>query len=413
MWLFRSGLVLFAYTGINIYTGIKVLGLLKCLLPSVKAYIFWPFYIIICYSYIIIFLLRMDRVQPLRQIAVFSLPAIVYFFMGLLFFDLLRLILRFAAKIPLSPGFPAAGTGIALGLALLAMVYASFHARNIGTAHYSIALNKAGVSPSGLSQAGGGNPGTSAGAESRGSPPEAGLRIVLVSDLHIGTTVNRKWVAKIVDAANAAKPDLICLAGDIFDNNIETIPDLEGIAAELQRFEAALGVYACQGNHDVDRLSLRSGGTTNHIQDFLKTVNIAFLLDEVELVAGRFYLAGRRDARPIGMGSARKSAAELVIGLDTSKPLIIMDHQPTDFPRLEAAGADLILSGHTHGGQFFPGNIATSRIFKEAGAVHYGYWRGQSAQAVVSSGAGVWGPPVRIFTKSEVAVLDIILGADN
>ena len=71
---------------------------------------------------------------------------------------------------------------------------------------------------------------------------------------------------------------------------------------------------------------------------------------------------------------------------------------------------DLVLSGHTHKGQFFPGNIITEYIFKKAGAVHYGYWKGRYTQAVVSSGAGVWGPPIRIATNSEAAVVNIKFG---
>jgi predicted MPP superfamily phosphohydrolase len=173
-----------------------------------------------------------------------------------------------------------------------------------------------------------------------------------------------------------------------------------------------LGVFACQGNHDVDRLSLREGAATDRVREFLEKSGIVFLFDEVVLVADRFYLAGRRDARPIGGADPsnrreRKTAAELTAGLDLSRPLIVMDHQPVDYPSVEAAGADLILSGHTHRGQFFPGNVITARMFRKAGAVDYGYWQGRSAQGVVSSGAGVWGPPIRIGTFSEVAAVDI------
>jgi predicted MPP superfamily phosphohydrolase len=180
--------------------------------------------------------------------------------------------------------------------------------------------------------------------------------------------------------------------------------------AELRRLKAPLGVYACPGNHDVDRISFRERGGApplDRIQDFLKNAGIILLQDEVQIVDGRFYLAGRRDARPIGGNQGRKSAAELSAGLDKSLPLIFLDHQPVDFLREEEAGADLILSGHTHKGQFFPGNIATAYIFKKAGGVHYGHWRGTSSQAVVSSGAGVWGIPFRIATNSEVVIIDL------
>ena len=390
MWLFRSGIVLLGYVVINIYTGIRFLKLIKYFFPSFRAFIFWPFYIFLCYSFVLVMLLRLDRIRPIRQAAMYSLPAFVYFFLALLVLDGARLLLQRFGIIPRLPGFSAAGAGIALGLVLIVMIYGSFHARDIYTVHYGVTLNK--------------------------NMGEAPLRITLVSDLHIGMTVGRDWVANIVNAVNKTNPDMICIAGDIFDNDLSVVKDLEGVATELRRLKAPLGVYACPGNHDVDRFSLREATATNGIQDFLKKVDITFLQDQVELVADRFYLVGRRDASnrgaaPGGVRGERKSAAELVADLDRTKPVIFLDHQPVDFLREDAAGVDLVFSGHTHRGQFFPGNIATAYIYKKAGAVHYGYWKGRSVQGIVSSGAGVWGPAIRVATNSEVAVVDISYGA--
>jgi len=342
----------------------------------------------------------------------YSLPTILYLFIVILFFDVIRLILRLSGRFSFQwAGFAAVGTGIALGITLLVMIFGYWNAGYIHTTHYNVALNKSG--PGKEAYIVNAMPSAQVVSETlQGVGPvyenhSGRLRIVLVSDLHIGTTVNRKWLAKIVDAANKAKPDVIVLAGDIFDNNIDTIPNRDAILDELRRFNATLGVYACQGNHDVDRISFRNDATMDRIQEFLKKADITLLLDEVEYVADSFYLVGRRDARPIGMGQGRKSAADLSTHVDTSKPIIFLDHQPTDFWNIEEAGADLILSGHTHAGQFFPGNIVTSHIYRRTGAVHYGYWKGGSAQAVITSGAGVWGPPIRILTRSEVAIVDI------
>jgi len=129
------------------------------------------------------------------------------------------------------------------------------------------------------------------------------------------------------------------------------------------------------------------------------------------------YIAGRRDARPIGMKAERKTAAELRAAMpgaplpgETPRTLIVLDHQPTQFPEIEAAGADLVLCGHTHRGQLFPANLITKRMYRKMGAAHYGYWRGSGAvamQAVITSGAGYWGPPLRVGTNSEVAVIDV------
>jgi predicted MPP superfamily phosphohydrolase len=383
MWLLRSGIFLLAYIGINIYTGIRLFTLIKYFLPSLRHFIFWPFYIIFCFFFLWINLLRFGLLRPLRSAAMNSLPALFYFFLALVILDLARFVLQRFHVLSGSLVYSVAGVIIAMGIAALVMVYGIFNARDIHTVYYNVALKK------------------------NLSGQEAGLRVALISDLHIGTTVSRKWIANIVDAVNKTKPDIICIAGDVFDNGIDMVTDLEGVAEELRRFDAPLGVYACPGNHDVDRFSFRGEGKTEHIHDFLKTVNIDFLQDEVVLIKDDFYLAGRKDARPIGIREERKPVSELAAGLDKSRPLIVMDHQPVDFKGNEEAGADLIFSGHTHRGQFFPGNIATKRIFRAAGAVHYGYWRGRSSQAVVSSGAGVWGPPIRVATRSEVAVVDV------
>jgi predicted MPP superfamily phosphohydrolase len=388
MWQIFMIFVLIAYTGINIYTGGKLFALVKYFLPSFKVFVFWPLYILLCYSMVAVYVLRLTRVYPVREAAMYSFPLILYFFMLLLIFDGVRLVLHLLHRLPATAGFSVVGTGVALGLAVLLIVYGSFNARNIRTTHYKITLNESGG--------------------------EGSLRIALITDLHIGDTVGRKWIAKIVDTANRAEPDIVCIAGDIFDNSPDQVPDVENTVMELKRLVAPLGVYACPGNHDREPPSGGGEGNgTGSIRDLLKKADVIYLQDEAVLVADRFYVIGRKDARPIGpQRQERNTAAELVAGLNTFLPFIFLDHQPVDYPAVEKTGANLILSGHTHRGQFFPGNIVTARIYKRAGATHYGYWRGSSAQALVSSGAGLWGPPIRVATDSEVAVIDITFG-DN
>ena len=380
MWLFRSVFVVLFYIIINTYTGIKTYKLVKFFIPSFKALIFWPLYILLCYSFLIVTLTSLSRILPLRQAAMNMLPVFFYFFLILLFFDVIRLILRYRIIIPRSPKFTAACTGISLILAILLFVFGNFHARNIKTIPYDVIITK-----------------------NAGVP----LRIALITDLHLGMSVDRSWTANIVDAVNKARPDLICIAGDIFDSDISTIKDLFGIAKELERLSAPLGVYACQGNHDVDRRSRQENSGTDRIKEFLESTGIRFLLDEEELVEDRFYLVGRRDGRPIGSSRRRLSAGELLEDLDKTKPLIIMDHQPADYPALEEAGADLILSGHTHGGQIFPGSLITAGMYRNYGAQNYGHFKGRTVQGIISSGAGVWGPAIRMGTNSEVAVINI------
>jgi predicted MPP superfamily phosphohydrolase len=297
-----------------------------------------------------------------------------YLFILLVLSDFTRLVLFLAGKKIANIGLYTVGA--ALLLCVIIVVCGALHARSVKTKNYSLALSGEGES----------------------------IRITLISDLHIGATVGKSHVGRIVEAVNRTEPDMICISGDIFDGNLDVINDLEDFTERLKLLKAPLGVYACLGNHDVDRMAI-SGGRTERIAEILKKADITLLQDEVFQISPDFFIAGRKDARPIGMNARRKSAAELLEGIDGT--IIMLDHQPVQFAQNEQAGADLLLCGHTHRGQIFPVNIITRLIYKKAGAVHYGYWKGRTMQAVVTSGAGFWGPPVRVGTNSEIAVIDI------
>jgi predicted MPP superfamily phosphohydrolase len=186
---------------------------------------------------------------------------------------------------------------------------------------------------------------------------------------------------------------------------------MEGIARELRRIRAPLGVYACPGNHDVDRNRLEEDPSgLRRIAAFLEEAGVTLLLDKTAAPAAGLYITGRRGARPIGLRQPRASIADLSVELDPDAFLILLDHQPIQFAQAVAAGVDLVLSGHTHKGQFFPGNLITRRIFKAPDGTHYGHWQNKTTQAIVTSGAGLWGPPVRVATDSEVAVIDLYFG---
>jgi predicted MPP superfamily phosphohydrolase len=393
MWLFRSGLVVLVYCALCAYMGARFFGFIRFFFPGFKALVFWPLAALCAFSFVLIMLFRLDRFFLLRQAAYYYIAVFAYLLLTLPVFDLLRLVLRLVRRNVPGPGFGvgavggAVGVGAALCISLLIIVCGAIHARNIHTVRYSLSI-----------------PPKAAG-QSRDQ-----LRIVLISDLHIGGTVGRAWISRIVDKVNQAEPDLVCIAGDIFDGSLDIVEDLAGTASELRRIRAPLGVYACLGNHDVDRVRVSVNGifaAAAGITAFLKEANITLLEDEAALVRPGLYVAGRRDARPIGMSRSRLEAAELLAPLDRENVIIALDHQPTQFPLLEEAGADLLFCGHSHRGQLFPANLVTRAIFKKAGGTHYGYWRGKTMQAVVTSGAGLWGPPVRVGTNSEVAVIDL------
>ncbi|MDR1211607.1 MAG: metallophosphoesterase [Spirochaetaceae bacterium] len=383
MWLLRSALAICIYAGLNLYIGARIFICIRFFLPGCKALVFWPLYALFACSFVLVFVFRLEHIIPLRQAGMYSIAAFVYLFLTLAVSDIARIGIRIASRAGPDPRLSALLSGAALCLSFFILVYGAFHARDIKTRHYSLSSDKTIGVPS--------------------------LRVALISDLHLGAAVGRKWTARIVNAVNKAEPDLVCIAGDIFDGGLELVRDMDGIASELRRIKAPLGVYACPGNHDVDRARLNEDPTgIQRIAAFLKDSGVILLLDETAPVADRLYITGRKDARPIGLRQPRKTIAELPSGPGAF--LILLDHQPLEFTQAAAAGTDLVLSGHTHKGQFFPGNLITRRIFKHSAGTHYGHWQNGATQAIVTSGAGLWGPPIRVATDSEVAVIDIRFG---
>lgn len=224
------------------------------------------------------------------------------------------------------------------------------------------------------------------------------LRLVLLSDIHLGYVIEEEHLAKVVAAVNALKPDIICIAGDIFDGDITSLSNPEKLQALFGKMESEYGVFACLGNHD-------AGDGYRQMLDFLDGAGIRVLMDEAVVIDQRFVLAGRRDSFPIGAhGDSRKNLEGLPD--DKSLPVIVLDHQPGNIDEY-GNEADLILCGHTHQGQMFPFNLITNAVFD----VDYGYYRAgeTTPQVIVTSGAGTWGPPLRVATDNEVVEINLLI----
>ncbi len=221
------------------------------------------------------------------------------------------------------------------------------------------------------------------------------MKILLASDLHLGPVVGVSHLQKLVDSAAKVQPDLILLAGDIIDDDID--PFLEKNMQKLMsEMEAPLGVYAISGNHDV------YGNDLLRLEHELTHAGIQVLRDETILIQNQFYLTGRKDPAE----GERDEIQSLLKGLDKRKPIIMMDHQPTELHLAEKYGADVIVSGHTHNGQLAPANLITGMLFENDG----GYLQKNSLHSFVSSGFGTWGPPLRVGSRSEVMVIDLQFG---
>ena len=239
-----------------------------------------------------------------------------------------------------------------------------------------------------------------------------GLDVVLVSDLHLGYSFGQRSLAATVDAINEQEPDLVVLAGDIFDNAYDALDDPAALAAELRRIDSTYGVYACYGNHDIDEPILAGitfgGGNGKHsdprMDAWLADAGVVLLQDEtVSLADGSLSLTGRRDARKPGGDGTRLSAEELLGGLDRTRPLLVLDHEPSELHELADAGADLILSGHTHDGQMFPATLLMPLLWENP----CGWLRVGGAQSIVTSGVGVFGPNMRVGTRAEICAIHV------
>jgi predicted MPP superfamily phosphohydrolase len=221
--------------------------------------------------------------------------------------------------------------------------------------------------------------------------------IAVASDIHLGNVVGRKHIRRLVARMNAMKPDLILLPGDIIDDTIEPFirNQMSSILGELK---AKHGVYAVLGNHEY------YGGHMDQYIDEMNKIGIKVLRDETVEIAGVLYVAGRKDKTAESADpSGRLKVSDLLSPLDLDKPVILMDHQPTKFQQAVEAGADIMLSGHTHRGQFFPNHLLTKRLFE----LDWGYMRKGAMHVIVSSGFGTWGPPIRIGSRSEIIQLEI------
>jgi len=227
------------------------------------------------------------------------------------------------------------------------------------------------------------------------------LNIVLVSDIHLGTIIHNSHLEKIVNNINSLNPDIILLAGDVFDEDISTLIE-KNTASILANFKSKYGVYAIPGNHEY------FSGIDAAI-DYLQQAQITVLRDSVIFVAESFYLIGRDDVTGNRYNRKRKPLDELVDGIDKRYPIILMDHQPFRLEDAQNNDVDLQVSGHTHHGQFFPFNLITNKVYE----LSWGYLQKGNTHYYVSCGVGTWGPPVRLGNRPEIVKIKLELVDEN
>lgn len=305
--------------------------------------------------------------SALTWLGSYSLAAFFYAFLLVLLLDIVRKADHFMEFIPsyVKQSPFRVGLGVIIVLASI-LAYGSWNARHPVVQPYEINIAKK-VSGSKI------------------------LHAVLVSDLHLGTIVDRDRLVDMVELINQQNPDLVILAGDVIDGDIR--PFIEQHMDEvLLRLKPRLGTYMVLGNHDI-----RGGEEVTRLQ----AVGITILRDQYILVDNRFFLVGRdyRGRQP--SSGERTELKEVITGINHDLPIILIDHIPSNLEEAEACGVDLQLSGHTHQGQMFPNNFITANMYE----VDWGYLQKESLQVVVSTGIGTWGPPIRIGNTPELVDL--------
>lgn len=292
-----------------------------------------------------------------------------------LIFDLAGLILTHSGLSSLMgmpiPSFNLYGKMAALIGIIGIMAYGTYHARNIKINSYDIIIPK-------------------------NCTTLKNLNVVFLSDTHLGNIVNNKHLEHMVDKINSLSPDIVLFGGDIIDDSMNSYLE-QNMSKTLGKIKSAYGIYGVLGNHD--------GAARDQINviNNLAAGGMRVLVDQYIKINESFYLAGRVDNSMPRGGSSRKPLEEILKDVDQSLPVILMDHSPAKFKEAREQNVDLQLSGHTHGGQFFPNTLVTKTIF----ATDWGYLKKDNFQLIVSSGAATWGPPLRLGTNSEIVKVNI------
>jgi len=225
-----------------------------------------------------------------------------------------------------------------------------------------------------------------------------GFKIIQITDIHAGLTVKKDWIETIVNEVRELQPDLIAFTGDLADGSV---PYLRDHVAPLGELTAPYGKYFITGNHEY------YSGVDQWVKE-AQRMGFDVLLNEHRLIrrnGSAFVLAGVTDytgGQFLSNHTSDPRAAIQNAPSDTAK--ILLAHQPRTLYQAETLGFDLIISGHTHGGQFFPWNLVATVGQPFIKGLHT--WNG--TWIYVSKGTGYWGPPVRLGARSEITVITLV-----
>jgi len=219
--------------------------------------------------------------------------------------------------------------------------------------------------------------------------------IVQLSDVHVGRTIQKDFIDYLVDRTNQLNPDLVVITGDLLDLPVSMLGDhLE----PLKNIKAP--IYFVLGNHEYFH-------GADRIIEYLRTLGIMPLLNDSVLIGNAergFHLIGVNDLTGARMGYLQHDVEEAYSIVNEQKPCVVLSHQPKSISLFESKRCDLMLSGHTHGGQIFPFGLL---VMIDQPYLAGLYQHSENTQVFVSRGAGYWGPPIRVLAPNEISHLRI------
>ncbi|MBU2585422.1 MAG: metallophosphoesterase [Bacteroidetes bacterium] len=368
----------FVYASINFYVFLRGWQSLSSI-PAVKPY-YLVLFILISLSYLIakffVSALPPFIYDVLMWIGSFWFVFMFYFVLAILFLDILRLINSYTNFYPefIRNNYDAAKLITAIVVIVLVSIpifIGHLNTKNIKVNTFDLLIPK---KESSLTD----------------------LNVVFLSDLHLSVINDESFLEKVVDKVNALQPDIVLFGGDIVDDKVKIL-DRKKIGESFRKIKSKYGAFTCTGNHEY----------INEVQssvNWIKRFGIEVVRDEVVELTGKFHLVGRED-RSINQFTdrRRKTLNDILSRTEKKLPIVLLDHQPLNLEEAQQNGIDLQLSGHTHHGQIFPANLITKMVYE----LSWGYLKKINTHYYVTSGAGTWGPPVRIGSTTEIVNIKI------
>ncbi|MBB6216589.1 hypothetical protein HNQ80_002693 [Anaerosolibacter carboniphilus] len=223
---------------------------------------------------------------------------------------------------------------------------------------------------------------------------KSGFRIIHLSDIHINHFTSKEWIETLVEHVNLQNPDLILITGDVIDDHLDRIKEFPPL---LRQLKSKHGVYVVSGNHEYY-------GGIQHFEEFSALSNFHVLNNEAITIDNCLHVVGIPDDTASSFSLPGPDLTKAMANIQDNQPVILLSHKPVGFPEAVQKGVSLQLSGHTHRGQILPLNLLVPLTFKYS----YGLYELDTSYIYTTSGTGLWGPPMRIFTSSEIVSIDLI-----